>query len=128
MLFSTRLGFVPAALRPAVGGLGCGLLGAAYPQVSTMAVRPTRYDHAYYSGCAYYGDAHCTSAYYGFANYGSTYYGFTMALLLLTMALRTMSLLAAARPQVLWRGFVDENLLYAVGGNVELASSSSEYS
>ena len=52
----------------------------------------------------------------------------TMALLLLTMALQTMALLAAARPQVLWRGFVDENLLYAVGGNVELASSSSEYS
>jgi len=44
------------------------------------------------------------------------------------MALRTMALLAAARPQVLWRGFVDENILYAVGGNVELASSSSEYS
>ena len=55
----------------------------------------------------------------------------TMAMLtvrVLTMALRTMALLAAARPQVLWRGFVDENLLYAVGGNVELASSSSEYS
>ena len=32
-LFATRLRGVPAGLRPAVGGLGCGLIGAAYPQV-----------------------------------------------------------------------------------------------
>ena len=38
MLFATRLGLVPAGLRPAVGALGCGLLGAAYPQVFAMAV------------------------------------------------------------------------------------------